>query len=465
MVRIGRFDTQDEGVQRCQTSTVVLSSAGRRRLGRRGFRRPVRGFPRRDAGGAGPVRPDSSSPPTCPTCATASSGWPCRRASSTARSSRAGDRRRRRTSSWTTGRSCPAGTTAWRRSAAGTATVDAGAQPRGERLGLRPSGGRHADVRHVGPRRHLDRARHPSGRGGVLLRQPVRHPDELLRRAMPWGSWMTCEETVNGYDVGDDFTPDAPPTSRTRGCSRHGFIFEVPVDGRATAEPITQRRPLPARVGRVGPEGRRALPQRGQLRVPVRLLQVRPAQNPKRAGRLRDGGQLYMLKVAGGDNADLAVHQADGTRYDVEWVEIDQPSFDFGRPAPDRRRPTNDVALQFVSSQGRARARPSSPVSRARSTTAAGSTSPPPRAGCSGTDPAGHGGRLRQGLGPDLGLPPRRPDAATAVRVAQPGRARLPRQRDHERPRHADRVRGRRDDNFLRGLTRRASSSTSPRTS
>ncbi len=23
---------------------------------------------------------------------------------------------------------------------------------------------------------------------------------------MPWGSWITCEETVNGPDVGPDFT-------------------------------------------------------------------------------------------------------------------------------------------------------------------------------------------------------------------------------------------------------------------
>ena len=31
---------------------------------------------------------------------------------------------------------------------------------------------------------------------------------------MPWGSWITCEETVNGHDVGDDFTrtPPAAPT-------------------------------------------------------------------------------------------------------------------------------------------------------------------------------------------------------------------------------------------------------------
>src|SRR4029453_16488541 len=60
---------------------------------------------------------------------------------------------------------------------------------------------------------------------------------------MPWGSWMTCEETVNGYDVADDFTRGtAPPTTYVQNArlqKNHGFIFEVPVDGGATADPIT----------------------------------------------------------------------------------------------------------------------------------------------------------------------------------------------------------------------------------
>jgi secreted PhoX family phosphatase len=59
---------------------------------------------------------------------------------------------------------------------------------------------------------------------------------------MPWGSWVTCEETVNGYDVGDDFTRgSAPPTTyinNARLQKTHGHIFEVPAAGGATAEPI-----------------------------------------------------------------------------------------------------------------------------------------------------------------------------------------------------------------------------------
>src|ERR687892_521409 len=52
---------------------------------------------------------------------------------------------------------------------------------------------------------------------------------------MPWGSWITCEETVNGPDVGPDFTgvSNVPLTQP------HGFVFEVPVDGVSNGEPIT----------------------------------------------------------------------------------------------------------------------------------------------------------------------------------------------------------------------------------
>ena len=46
---------------------------------------------------------------------------------------------------------------------------------------------------------------------------------------MPWGVWITCEETVNGPDVGPDFTgvSNIPLTKP------HGYIFEVPTTGRA----------------------------------------------------------------------------------------------------------------------------------------------------------------------------------------------------------------------------------------
>ena len=52
---------------------------------------------------------------------------------------------------------------------------------------------------------------------------------------MPWGSWITCEETVNGPDVGPDFTG----TSKTKpwGCSRNSFV--CPVKSGVVSGPLT----------------------------------------------------------------------------------------------------------------------------------------------------------------------------------------------------------------------------------
>ncbi|MFD0655834.1 alkaline phosphatase PhoX [Thermocatellispora tengchongensis] len=51
---------------------------------------------------------------------------------------------------------------------------------------------------------------------------------------MPWGAWVSCEETVNGPDVGDDHTGG----DNTRLTREHGYIFEVPLSGRASGRPI-----------------------------------------------------------------------------------------------------------------------------------------------------------------------------------------------------------------------------------
>ena len=41
---------------------------------------------------------------------------------------------------------------------------------------------------------------------------------------MPWGAWVTCEETVNGPDVGNDFSGGNNALLQRK----HGFIYEVP---------------------------------------------------------------------------------------------------------------------------------------------------------------------------------------------------------------------------------------------
>jgi len=175
---------------------------------------------------------------------------------------------------------------------------------------------------------------------------------------MPWGSWITCEETVNGYDIGDDFTRGtAPPSTYIQNArleKRHGYIFEVPAEGGASAQPVTS-------AGRFAHEAVALDPKEGVLYLtednfgfPSGFYKYVPPSDPQHVGRLEDGGTLWMLKVVGQDRADLARHQENGTSYAIEWVTIDQPDFDFGRPSagsPPSR--TNDDAISFVGNQGR----------------------------------------------------------------------------------------------------------------
>jgi len=165
---------------------------------------------------------------------------------------------------------------------------------------------------------------------------------------MPWGSWITCEETVNGPDVGPDFTgaSNVPLTQP------HGYIFEVPVDGCSSGEPITA-------AGRFAHESVAYDPHGGYLYLtednfgwPSGFYRYKPRRHPRGTGRLGDRGRLQMLAVRGRPNLDLAASQARRATYKVEWVDIDDPAPTYpytpGQTAPT----TNDTALTHVARQG-----------------------------------------------------------------------------------------------------------------
>jgi uncharacterized protein len=167
---------------------------------------------------------------------------------------------------------------------------------------------------------------------------------------MPWGSWVTCEETVNGPDVGPDFTG----TPNVALQQPHGYIFEVPAGGQSSREPIT-------RAGRFAHEAVAFDPIDGILYLtednfgfPSGFYRYLPAANPMETGFLDNDGPLQMLAVVGQPNLDLAVTQAQGATYDVGWVDIDDPAPSFaytpGLPAPT----DNNTALVHVGNQGRA---------------------------------------------------------------------------------------------------------------
>jgi secreted PhoX family phosphatase len=170
---------------------------------------------------------------------------------------------------------------------------------------------------------------------------------------MPWGSWITCEETVNGPDVGPDFAN----SQNHRLAKPHGYVFEVPVS-RFPGKGQSSRKPIKS-AGRFAHEAVSFDPVNGHLYLTEDnfafasgFYRYEPPANPMDVGELRDGGTLKMLAVKGTTNAHLEGAQVAGTEYDVEWKTIPQPDVLYpyvpGEVAPTK----NDTALVHVSTQG-----------------------------------------------------------------------------------------------------------------
>jgi secreted PhoX family phosphatase len=167
--------------------------------------------------------------------------------------------------------------------------------------------------------------------------------------ATPWGSWITAEETVNGPDVGPDFT--GADNSLLR--KRHGYIYEVPLRwGPGQHQKV---KPIHA-AGRFAHEAVDVDPETGILYqtednfdFPSGFYRYIAPRNPMQARQLTEGGRLEMLKVVGESNAPLHEGQEPGATYDVEWVTIDEPDKEFPEGT------TNNQALVFVGDQGRAK--------------------------------------------------------------------------------------------------------------
>ena len=133
----------------------------------------------------------------------------------------------------------------------------------------------------------------------------------------PWGSWLTCEETV--------FGPDFAGESRLPGAGHdygrpHGYVFEVPADGQASAAPLRA-------MGRFIHEAVAVDPETGI----VYETEDRFAGSgfyrfiPAEAGNLAAGGRLDMLAVAGAPQADLRTGQTRDVWLPVAWVPISDP--------------------------------------------------------------------------------------------------------------------------------------------
>ena len=335
-------------------------------------------------------------------------------------------RHRVRRSSSTTAPISLAVMTAWARSPV-RRERPARPQPRGQR----PGPGRSA--RRGGPYDPMARQRHDHDRGHPARRG--RHAYTSLNGTqmncsggvMPWGSWITCEETVNGPDVGPDFTgvSNVPLTKP------HGFIFEVPAGGQSNRQPITT-------AGRFAHEAVAFDPRDGILYLtednfgfPSGFYRYIPRPIRWRTGRFDNEGQLQMLAVIGQPNVNLEPRQQpDRATYDVEWVDIDDPAPSLpvhARPAgPHDQRRRDQLRREPGSRAGRR------DFSRLEGSVydhgvvyfcstqggGAAETAPDRRR------------RLRQRHRPDLGLRHRARSRSSSLPVARPRRPRLPGQRD-----------------------------------
>ncbi len=177
---------------------------------------------------------------------------------------------------------------------------------------------------------------------------------------MPWGSWVTCEETVNGPDVFDDFNRGAlPPTSYLINAALtrpHGYVFEVPSDGVSTGVPVHA-------TGRFSHEAIAYSPDEGAFYLteddfafPSGFYRYVPPSRPGPTRRLHDGGRLFALAVRGRPEARLEAVTRVGALFPVRWVEIADPDPTFPMDTTDPNAPiptvTNDQAIHAVAEQG-----------------------------------------------------------------------------------------------------------------
>lgn len=162
--------------------------------------------------------------------------------------------------------------------------------------------------------------------------------------ATPWGTWVTCEETVNGPDVGPDFTgtPNTPLEQK------HGYVYEVS----AAAGPGEYEKGVPiTSAGRFAHEAVAVDPGTGHLYqteddfgFPAGVYRYLPPGDP-RSGGYQDGGTLQMLRVVGHPEIELSFGQEVGNSYECDWVTI-------GDPDPDMSGMSNDDAIHAVADQG-----------------------------------------------------------------------------------------------------------------
>lgn len=129
----------------------------------------------------------------------------------------------------------------------------------------------------------------------------------------PWGSWITCEEFVGGTQIASTVSSKKVMLEHA-----HGFAFEVPAEGVASAEPLVAMGQFKHEAATVHLasghvfETEDAYTEAGFYRF-----------IPDVPGQLHKGGRLQMLKVEGTTELRRGLKQ--GRKFSVSWVDIEKP--------------------------------------------------------------------------------------------------------------------------------------------
>jgi len=139
----------------------------------------------------------------------------------------------------------------------------------------------------------------------------------------PWGTWLSCEEAVFSPALNHLAKPTRQLFWDLENAGReHGFVFEVPAEGVARAEPITA-------MGQFYHEAAAVDPQSG---IVYMTEDISPRAGfyryiPQQPGKLAQGGRLQMMRV--GNGIELRSRMPLREELSVSWVYIAEPEQGF----------------------------------------------------------------------------------------------------------------------------------------
>ncbi len=133
----------------------------------------------------------------------------------------------------------------------------------------------------------------------------------------PWGSWISCEETVLGTAKYRDMT------GRERGGfeQNHGYCFEVSAADNELRKAVALKA-----MGRFIHEAIAVDPQTGMIyETEDRGTAGFYRFIPNKPGQPAEGGRLQMLAIKDQPAFDTRTGQKQGAQYEAIWVNIDDP--------------------------------------------------------------------------------------------------------------------------------------------